>query len=101
MDLTTYNWLPLSQVKESNPIETAEYAISQGIHKEPAFSWWVSQVIRKQDRIINKVVHRTRKTNMKFGIVVPNSVKEAYSLDAKNGNTYWAESIKKEMDSVN
>ncbi len=97
----SYDWLPLSQVKESNPIEVAEYSIAQGIHKEPAFNWWVPHVIRKRDRIINKVVHRTRKSNMKFGIVVPNTVEEAYSLDAENGNTFWAESIKKEMDSIN
>ena len=38
---------------------------------------------------------------MKFGIIVPSTVDEAYQLDAENGNTYWAESIKKEMDSVN
>ena len=97
----SYDWLPLSQIKESNPIETAEYSISQGIHKEPAFNWWVSHVIRKRDRLINKVVHRTRKANMKFGIVIPNTVDDAYRLDAENGNTYWADSIKKEMDSVN
>ena len=97
----SFDWLPLSQVKESNPIETAEYAIAHGIHKEPAFNWWVPHVIRKRDRIINKVTHRTRKANMKFGIVIPSSVDEAYQIDSDNGNTFWAESIKKEMDSVN
>ena len=97
----SYDWLPMSQVKESNPIETAEYSISQGINKEPAFNWWVPHVIRKRDRIINKVVRRTRKANMKFGIVIPTTVDDAYRIDAENGNTYWTESIKKEMDSVN
>ena len=97
----SYDWLPLSQVKESNLIECAEYAIAQGIHKEPAFNWWVPHVIRKRDRLINKVVHRTRKSNMKFGIVIPRTVDEAYELDRKNGNSYWRDSIKKEMDSVN
>jgi hypothetical protein len=97
----SYDWLPLSQVKVSNPIEIAEYAVSQNIHKEPAFNWWVSHVIRKRDRLINKVVHRTRKSNMKFGIIVPNTVEEAYQLDKENGDTYWNDSIKKEMDSVN
>lgn len=42
----SYDRLLLSQVKESNPIETAEYAISQVIHKEHAFNWWVSYVQR-------------------------------------------------------
>ena len=97
----SHDWLPLSQVKESNPIETAEYAVSQDIHKEPAFNWWVSHVIRKRDRLINKVVHQTRKSNMKFGIIIPDTVDEAYSLDHENGNTFWTDSIRKEMESVN
>jgi hypothetical protein len=32
--------LPLKDLKDSNPIETAKYAISNGISEEPAFSWW-------------------------------------------------------------
>jgi hypothetical protein len=40
MDGTTA-WLPLKDVKESNPIELAEYAILNRIDDEPAFKWWV------------------------------------------------------------
>ena len=96
----SYDWLPLSQVKESNPIETAEYAVAQQIHKEPAFNWWLPHVLRKRDRIIHKCVARTRKSKMKFGIMVPHTIQDAYDLDAENGNTYWQDSIKLEMDSV-
>ena len=46
-------------------------------------------------------MHRTRKANMKLGIVIPNTVDDAYRLNAENGNTHWADFIKKEMDSVN
>ena len=38
---------------------------------------------------------------MKFGIIIPNTVEEAYQLDHDNGNTFWTDSIKKEMDSMN
>jgi hypothetical protein len=34
-------FLPLKDVKGSNRIELAEYAIAVGIKKEPAFDWWV------------------------------------------------------------
>ena len=44
-DNGTQSWLPLHAVKQSNPIEVAEYAISRGIHEEPAFVWWVNQVL--------------------------------------------------------
>jgi hypothetical protein len=51
----TTAWLPLKDVKESNPIELAEYAILNRIDDKPAFKWWVSLVIRKRNRMVNKV----------------------------------------------
>jgi hypothetical protein len=97
----SYDWIPLSQIKEANPIEVAEYAVAQKIHKEPAFNWWVSKVLRKRDRLIHKMNSRMVKLNMKFGIEVPNTYEDAVALDKKNGNTKWLDSIKKEMDIVN
>ena len=41
----SFDWLPLSQIKESNPIEVVEYSIAQSINKEPAINWWVPHVI--------------------------------------------------------
>ena len=83
------DWLPLLQVKESIPVELAEYSIAQRIDKEPAFNWWVNKTLRKQDRIIAKIgARKARKPNMKFGIEIPRNVKEAQSLDARNGNSY-------------
>ena len=46
------SWERLADLKESNPIEVAEYAVSQGIDHEPAFIWWVPYTLRKRDRII-------------------------------------------------
>ena len=37
---------------------------------------------------------------MKFGIEIPQNVIEAQELDAKNGNTYWQDAIKKEYNNV-
>jgi hypothetical protein len=48
----TSSWEPLRNLKESNPIEVAEYAITNGISEEPAFAWWVPFAIRKRDRIV-------------------------------------------------
>ena len=50
--------------------------------------------------MINKVKTRMRKGNMKFGIVIPTTVKEALALDKENGNSYWEDAIKKEYDEV-
>jgi hypothetical protein len=31
----------LKDLKESNPVEVAEYAVANKIDDEPAFAWWV------------------------------------------------------------
>ena len=48
----TTSWERLADMKESYPVEVAEYAVTQGIQDEPAFSWWTPQVLRRRDRII-------------------------------------------------
>jgi hypothetical protein len=45
-------WVPLADLKESNPVELAEYAVANRLQEEPAFMWWVSLVLRKRNRII-------------------------------------------------
>ena len=35
----TEQWIPLSTIKESNPVDVAEFAKSVGIDDEPAFDW--------------------------------------------------------------
>ena len=85
----TSTWETLSSVKESNPVELAEYAVSQGIDDEPAFVWWIPFTLKKRERIISSVNERFKLQRHKFGIEIPTSVKNAKSLDIKNGNTYW------------
>jgi hypothetical protein len=40
------------------------------------------------------------KRTHKFGTELPKTVKEALELDKKNGNTFWADAIAKEMKDV-
>jgi hypothetical protein len=90
------SWEKLSDLKESHPIETAEYAVTHGIDHEPAFNWWVKHFLKKRDRIISLVKRRnTRylKRTHKFGIELPKTAQEALALDKKNGNTLWADAI--------
>ena len=93
----SYDWLPLSLVKESYPVALAEYAIGQRIDPEPAFKWWVRKVLKKRDRIITKVQSRVRKGRMKFGVIVPRTLDEARRLDNENGNTLWTDAVEKEF----
>ena len=93
-------WVALKDLKESNPVELAEYAIGNGIANEPAFNWWVSYVIRKRERIISKLKSKYWRTTHKYGIRIPKDVKEAMQLDEANGNTFWQDAIRKEMEKV-
>jgi hypothetical protein len=35
----------LVDLKDSNPIELAEYTVANKLQEEPAFKWWVSSVL--------------------------------------------------------
>ena len=96
----TSSWVPLSDIKESHPIELAEYAVSRNIHEEPAFAWWVNHVLKKRDRIVKQVRHRMLKRTSKFGVKVPSSVEEALKFDQENGDNLWFEAINKEIKNV-
>jgi hypothetical protein len=37
----TESWVKLAELKDSCPIELAEFAKALGIADEPAFAWWV------------------------------------------------------------
>jgi hypothetical protein len=94
------SWERLADVKESNPIEVADYSVARGIEVDPAFAWWVDYTLKKRDRIISAVKKRVIKKSHKFGIRVPTNVDEAHALDKTNGNTLWTDAIAKEMKNV-
>jgi hypothetical protein len=94
------DWIPLKDLKESNPVELAEYAISNELVEEPAFKWWVANVMRRRNRIISKLKSRYWKTTHKFGILVPKSVDDAYKIDKETGTDLWTKAIAKEMGKV-
>jgi hypothetical protein len=94
------DWIRLADLKDSYPIELAEYAKSNGIADEPAFAWWVPHVLRKKDRILAKVKTKYWKRTHKYGIRLPKSVKEALEIDRATGTDYWRKAIDKEMKNV-
>ena len=91
------SWVPLKDLKESNPVDVAEYAAANKLIEEPAFAWWVPHTLRKRDRIIKKVKTKYAAKTHKFGIELPTSVEEALKIDERNNNTVWRDAIAKEM----
>ena len=96
----TTTWIPLKDMKDSFPVEVAEYAANNKLLDEPAFIWWAKEILRKRDRIISKVKARYWKRTHKFGIKLPKSVEEAYEFDRISGTDFWKKAIEKEMRNV-
>jgi hypothetical protein len=94
------SWLPLKELKETNPVEVSMYAVDNQIADEPAFDWWVRHVLKTQKRLIKKSVRRHISQGYKFGIRIPRTVEEALEFDKENGNTLWYDAIVKETGNV-
>jgi hypothetical protein len=90
-------------MKESHPLQVAEFVFAAQIADEPAFNWWVSWVLKKRDWIISQVQRRSaryHKWTYKFGIELPKTVEEAFAIDRATGTTFWRDAIEKEMQNV-
>ena len=95
---TSWEWL--IDLKQSYPLELAEYAIAQRIDRTPVFSWWVPYVLRKRKRILAAVQSRYHKRTHKFGFEIPKTMRWALEIDKECGNTLWQDAIAKEMANV-
>jgi len=96
----TTSWLPLKDVKAANPVELADYAIANHIQDEPAFAWWIPDVLKRRNRIVNKLKTKYWRTTHKFGIEIPKTVEQALQIDRDMGTDYWRRAIEKEMKNV-
>ena len=56
---------------------------------KPAFAWWEPFTLKKGEQIIVAVIACLKKKTHKYGVLVPNTVKEEYMLDKEAGNTLW------------
>ena len=61
-------WIPLRLLKQSRPVDVAEFAQSYGIESEPAFQWWVPYTLRKKKAIILSINSQERKARNKYGL---------------------------------
>ena len=84
----TTKWVSLNDIKESDPIEVAEYVTACDIQEEPEFAWWVPYTLRKRDRIIASVNSCVRKSSHKYGIEIPTSIKNVEEIYHRNKNTF-------------
>jgi hypothetical protein len=77
----TTSWERLTDLKESNPVEVAEYVATKSLLNNPAFIWWDPHVLEKRTRIIAAVTKRYHKRTQIFGFEVPKSWDKCVKLD--------------------
>jgi hypothetical protein len=88
----------LADLKASNPVEVAEYAIVNQLIEEPAFKWWVPHVIWQRNRKISRGKSRYWKMmTHKLGIHLLKTVKEALKIDRTTNTDFWRKAVNKEM----
>jgi hypothetical protein len=88
--------VPLKDLKVSNPVELAEYAVANRIAEERAFTWWVSDTLH----IISKVKKKYWRMTHKFGVKLPHSVEEVLEIDRVTGMDLWRKALNKEMSKI-
>ena len=93
-------WHALKDIKDSYPVELAEFAVENGISHLPAFAWWVPFTLRKRDRIVSKIKSKYWVRTHKYGIRIPKTVQEAIEIDRENNNTLWWDALMLEMKNV-
>jgi ribosomal protein L31E len=86
-------------LKESNPVQVADYAVANGINQEAAFAWWVPHTLHKRNRIVAAVNARYKKKN-KFGIEIPKTVQCVLKIDRESSTDLWQKAIEKVMSQI-
>eukprot|EP00536_Pseudo-nitzschia_multiseries_P018501 jgi/Psemu1/55916/gm1.55916_g len=80
------SWCKLSDVKESFPVQLAEYAVNNKLEKLPAFRWWVHKILQRKERILKaaKSAKYWLKSH-KYGVELPYLITQAIANDKKTG----------------
>jgi hypothetical protein len=104
-EVGSQNYEVLDTMAASNyPITLALYARENNLLDNPGWKCFC-HIASKERNKIRQMVHKYNVSKGKwihgpffeFGIQVPCNVKEAYALDAKNGNTKWQDAMKEEI----
>ena len=61
-------WVPLKDLKETNPVDVSKYVTACGVEKETVFVWWATYILCKRDVIMLVISLRLRKCSQKYGM---------------------------------
>ena len=69
--------MTLKDMNNSYPVQMGEYSVQIHIAHNPAFAWWIRNVLVKRNRIIGNLRSNYWILTHKFGVKIPKSVQEA------------------------
>ena len=93
-------WEILKDMKNSYPLQMDKYAVHHHIAGEPAFAWWIHNVLANRNHIIVKLNSKYWVRTHKFGVNISKLVQEAKSFYEENENSLWWDSIHKETNKI-
>jgi hypothetical protein len=93
------SWVSLADLKDSYPVQVADYALANGLTQEPAFRWWAPFVLKKRERILKKVKTKYWSATHKYGLELLKSVAQALAID-RTGTDFWRLAIEKEIQNI-
>ncbi len=93
-------WVPQTDLKDTCPVQVADYAVTNNVTAEPAFCRWVPFVLKKRERILKKVKTKYWSTLHKYGLELAKSVNHALEIDRRTETDFWRRAIEKEIRNV-
>ena len=51
----TSSWIVVKDLIDSNPVETAKYAVANRVSEQPAFAGWAKSILSKHRQILSKL----------------------------------------------
>ncbi len=98
-------WEPLNMIGKDDPLSCARFAQEHDLLEKPG--WKFLRKHARELRFANLAVMAAKRKGQhnqvkyKFGVRVPRHYHEAIRLDKENGNTYWQDAIRTELEKLN
>ena len=73
-------------MKNSYPVELAEYAVTAKINHMPAYPWWVPYTLKKRSRFLSKLKSKYWMQMHKYGCEIAKTICDVKRIDSENKN---------------
>jgi len=98
-------WEPLDIIAVDDPVACAKHAKENDLLELPG--WKRFKRLAAHEKKFIRMLHQAYASKKKnatkhvFGVRIPRNYQEALAFDKANGNTFWEDATKKEMDQIN